>query len=160
LRFRVNFGHIFGHHGRKLLVPREFWLAYQRRMEEKSRTLHPPAIQNLLKKAYTLKERLDGDPALTRLTLAREIHMDPSYLTCILNLTRMAPEIQTFIQSLPPTKTHPLISDRQWTALARIHDHVAQLKAFDVLKATRRRNLTTSDDIESQPVKAPELAGV
>ncbi len=129
----MNFGQIFCHHGRKCIVSPEMWEACQRRMEEKTRTLHPPAIQNLLKKAYRLKARLDGNPGLKRLALAKELGIDPSYMTSILNLTRMAPAIQRYVMGTLPTIHRSPISDRQWMRLARIRDRSAQLLEFKKL---------------------------
>lgn len=70
------------------------------------------AHPRLLKKAYLLKERLESTPGLTRSALARETGMDPSQTTRLLNLTKLAPEIQSYIRGLPPTTHHPVITDR------------------------------------------------
>ena len=156
----MNFGHIFGFHGRKQIVSPEMWEAYQRKMEEKSRTPQPPAIQNLLKKAYRLKERLDSNPDLTRLALAKELGIDPSYMTSILNLIRSAPKIQAYIMAMFPTNNRSPISDRQWMRLARIRDHALQLREFQNLLTACKRNSTTSHDIESRAVQTPDLACV
>jgi hypothetical protein len=134
LNIRLNFGHIFGKHGRKTFATTELWEAYRRRMEARTRTPKPPAIQNLLKKAYRLKQDLDSNPGLTRLAYARKIGMDPSYLNAILNLTRLAVPIQEHILALPPTTSRCAIRDRQWMRLARIRDQKQQVEEFERLK--------------------------
>jgi hypothetical protein len=91
-----------------------------------------------LKKACRLKGRLDANPGLKRLTLAKELGIDPSYMTGILNLIRMAPAIQRYVMGMLPTIHRSPISDRQWMRLARIRDHVDQLDEFERLKNLMR----------------------
>ena len=113
-----------------------------------------------MKKAYRLKARLDGNPSLKRLALAKELGIDPSYMTSILNLIRMAPQIQRYVMGMLPTIHRSPISDRQWMRLARIHDRALQLREFQNLLTTNKRNSTTSRDIESRAAPARKLACV
>ena len=66
--------------------------------------------------------------------MARETEMDPSQLTRLLNLTRLAPEIQSYIRGLPATTHRSVINDRDWHRLARIRNPNLQLKEFERLK--------------------------
>src|SRR5688572_12108471 len=93
LRLRVNFGSIFGKHGRKRLVEPPLLEAYQRQKATETRTLQPPPIQKLLIQAYQLKERL-ASTGLIRSALAEEMSLDPSRITQILNLLNLAPAIR------------------------------------------------------------------
>jgi len=77
---------------------------------------------------------LDTNPGLTRLALAKELDLDPSRITQILNLLNLAPQIQTYIQNLSPIRRHNQIGDRQWMRLARIRDQKLQLDEFERLK--------------------------
>ena len=130
LHIRISFGLIFGNHGRKDLVPPEIWEAYWRRRKKKTRTTRPPAIQRLLLRATQLKQRLDANFGLTRLALAKELDLDPSRITQILNLLSLAPQIQTYIRNLPSNKCRNKIGDGEWMRLARIRDHNLQVEEF------------------------------
>jgi hypothetical protein len=108
----------------------------------------PPAIQNLLKQAYQLNEML-AKAGINRFTLSKNLGLDPSRITQILNLLRLDAKIQDYIRSLPPTKRHDPIGDRQWMRLARIRDLKTQLKEFKaligrptVVPRRQRNNLT------------------
>lgn len=50
-----------------------------------------------------------------------------------LNLLNLAPIIRHYILTLPPTKHHSLIGDRNWMKLARIQHHDLPRKEFDRL---------------------------
>ncbi len=78
---RAPFGQMLERRGRKRFVTTEEWEAHQRLRVSKAPKPKPPAIQDLFPRAYQLKEQLDFNPALSRLTLARELGMDHSQLT-------------------------------------------------------------------------------
>jgi hypothetical protein len=94
----------------------------------------PPPIQELLKKAQDLSDSLARTPGLTRDALAKKVGIDPSYLTRILNLLNLAPEIQRYLLMLPPTQTKGLLVESRLKHLARIRDHQTQLIEFEKLK--------------------------
>lgn len=142
IRDRVPFGVISVAKGRKCLVRPEIRDAHRAKRAAEASKPAPPAIQNLLKRAYELRYRLTKTPGLTRFALAREIDMDPAHLTRFLNLTGLAPRIQRYILALPPTTHHPLIKDREWHALARIRDPDQQLRQFESL-------------LRSKPIRQP-----
>jgi hypothetical protein len=93
----------------------------------------PPPIQGLLQRADELKQQLDTTPGLTRFALAKNLRLDPSRITQILNLLNLAPQIKAYIKKLPPTKSHDPIGDGQWMRLARILDHARQIREFEAL---------------------------
>ncbi len=95
--------------------------------------LKPPAIQTLLAKAYDLQKTLASTPGLTRFALAKRMRVDPTRVSQILNLLKLAPRIQDYIRTLPPTVHHPVISDRDWNRLSRLRDPLEQIKAFEGL---------------------------
>ncbi|MCB4756526.1 MAG: hypothetical protein LHV69_05775 [Elusimicrobia bacterium] len=101
----------------------------QRRWQEPK----PPPIQVMLKQAYHLRARLDATPGLSRARLAKEIGMNPSYLTRILNLLKLAPEIQQYIQELPPSLRKGLITESKLKHVARIPSYAEQLRLFENL---------------------------
>ena len=129
------FGHVNGAKGAEcILFPSdaEKIKRYQRRYKPP----RPLAIQRLLQRALVLKERLDMTPGLTRFALAKHLGLDPSRITQIRNLLNLAPQIQTYIRNLPPTKHHDLISDHHWMRLSRIRNQELQLRKFGHLQRT------------------------
>lgn len=102
----------------------------QRRWQEPK----PPPIQDLLKRAYQFRELLARTPTLTRDALARQVNINPSYLTRVLNLLNLAPEIQRYILSLPPSRTKGLITESRLKHIARMRDHRTQQNEFERLK--------------------------
>ena len=123
--FKGNKGHIL------LLLPLEAETI--RRLQRRDRPPKPPAIRGLLQRGVGLRFELDSRPSLTRSALARELHLDPSRVTQILNLLNLAPEIQDYIRNLSPTKRRSPISDEDWMKLAQLGDRDAQLKEFERL---------------------------
>jgi hypothetical protein len=99
----------------------------------------PPTIQILLKKAYGLKSRLEESPKLTRAALAKEEGIDASFLSRILNLLKLAPEIQSHILKMPPSDIQSPISERRLQHLARNPDCAKQLEEFNRIKALTGR---------------------
>ncbi len=94
----------------------------------------------MLKQAYELGLRLDQTPGLTRTALANELGMNPTYLTRLLNLLNLAPEIQLHILSLSPSQTKGPITESRIKHLARITDPHLQLKEFEALKCLPARS--------------------
>lgn len=134
-----SFGQVNGAKGvRLILTPTEVETvrSRQRRWQEAK----PPPIQIMLKQAYELGLRLDQTPGLTRTALANELAMNPSYLTRLLNLLNLAPEIQRYILSLPPNQTKGPITESRIKHLARIADPHLQLKEFEALKSLPARS--------------------
>lgn len=128
------FGHANGPRGRKRLLPPEDAEIAQQRLR-KNRPPRTLAIQRLLERAHQLKQHLDESPGLTRLALAKELGLDPSRVSQILNLLNLAPEIQAYIKDLPPTNQLESIGDRKWMRIARIRDQNLQIDEFKRLKA-------------------------
>lgn len=104
--------------------------ARQRRWQEPQ----PPPIQLMVKHAYQLKMRLDSEPTLNRARLAREVGINPSYLTRLLNLLNLAPEIQEYIMALPPSRTKGPITESRLKSIARLSDYEVQLERFEEMK--------------------------
>lgn len=98
-----------------------------------------PTIQLLLKRAYMLNRRLEENPGMRRAALAAEEGLDPSFLTRILNLLKLAPEIQNFILMMPASEFRSPISERRVQRLARNPDRSFQITEFKKLKALSGR---------------------
>jgi hypothetical protein len=135
------FGHASGARGRKRMLPPELALATQQRLA-RLKPPKTPAIQTLLQRAYQLKTRLADESGMTRSQLARHLGLDPSRVTQILNLMKLAPKIQRYIKTLAPTKHHSLIGDEEWMRLARLPDHMSQMTEFERLLAVDTKNFT------------------
>ena len=107
----------------------------------------PPSIQILLQKAQQLKERLSKEPSLTRDALAKELGMAPSYLTRILNLLNLAPEIRQHILAMPPAVQLGSITETRLCPLARSPDWRYQLEEFRKLlfRPARIRKTRTTE---------------
>ncbi len=99
----------------------------------------PPTIQVLLKQAHELQARLDSDPNLKRAELAKEIGVNPSYLTRVLHLLSLAPAIRDYILQMRPSIYPGPITENRIRFLARHPDHGYQIKEFDRLKNMRPR---------------------
>lgn len=140
---RAPFGQIPERRGRKRFVTPEEWEAHQHRRALKAPKPKPPPIQALLRTAYHFKERLDSTPGLNRLALARDLGMDPSQLTRILNLLNLAPKIQTCIWGLKPTIHKSPIKDRDWHRLARIRDLTLQFQEFEYVLHVAKSKITS-----------------
>jgi hypothetical protein len=121
----------------RILFPPEAEAARNR--QRRYQPPRPPPIQRLLQRAYELKRRLDTTPGLTRFALAKDLRLDPSRITQILNLLNLAPQIQAYIRKLPLTKCHDPIGDRRWLRTARIQDHNVQIKRLHWLLAQGRK---------------------
>jgi len=101
--------------------------------------LLPPTIQVLLKQARELQVRLDTDPFEKRGELAKKIGMNPSYLTRVLHLLNLAPEIQDYILQMRPSIYPGPITENRIRFLARNPDHQYQLKEFNRLRDLKPR---------------------
>jgi len=69
-----------------------------------------------------------ANAGINRFTLSKNLGLDPSRITQILNLLRLDAKIQDYIRGLPPSKHHDPIGDHQWMRLARIRESKSQLK--------------------------------
>lgn len=76
---------------------------------------------------------------MRRVALAAEEGLDPSFLTRILNLLKLAPEIQSYILKMPTSDIQSPISERRIQRLARNPDRAFQIREFDKLKALSGR---------------------
>ncbi|MBI4055559.1 MAG: hypothetical protein HY402_05430 [Elusimicrobia bacterium] len=92
-----SFGLVLGRDGRKCLLSEAKYRA--RQFQHHS---GPYGIQNHLKQAYQLKERLEATPGLSHVALARELGVSRFGLIQTLSLAKLSPEIQRFILALPP----------------------------------------------------------
>lgn len=92
-----------------------------------------PMIQVLLQQSGEYQARLAASPGLTRDALAKEVGLNPSYLTRILNLLRLAPEIQDHIRAMQPTVKIGRVTESRLKEIARIGDHGEQIRKFQRL---------------------------
>lgn len=76
---------------------------------------------------------------MSRAALAAEEGLDPSFLTRILNLLKLAPEIQNYILKMPPSDIQSPLSERRIQPLARNSDRSFQVREFNKLKALTGR---------------------
>src|SRR3989338_7554578 len=120
-----------GAHGKhRLLFGNALWEACRK---EHEKAPQPPQIQRIFQQAYDLKARLDSSPGLTQSSLARALGINRVRVTQILNLLRLAPEIQQQILALPPSSTRGPITECRIKHIARISDHQIQLNAYHKL---------------------------
>lgn len=98
-----------------------------------------PTIQKLLIQARGLKAQLDENPFLKRNALAKEIGMNPSYLTRVLRLAELAPEIQDYIMNLEPGIYPGPITESRIRFLARNPDPAHQVEEFHCLRQKKSR---------------------
>lgn len=117
----------------KILVPEEAQAI--KSGQRRYKLPQPPAVQILLKQAYEIQNRLETTPGLTRDAIAKQLGISPSYLTRILNLVKLAPGIQDYIQSMPPSTKQGPIHENSLKTLARNPDPKAQMSQFERLLA-------------------------
>lgn len=128
-----GFGQVNGTKGVRLIMgpaEAETVRSRQKRWQEPK----PPPIQVMLQQAFRLKARLDATPGLTRDALAREVGINPSYLSRLLNLLNLAPEIKRFILALPLSQTKGPITESRIKQVARIENHTNQIREFNRIK--------------------------
>jgi AraC-like DNA-binding protein len=138
LRDHVDFMGVNGAKGRKQILSPEEGIAARKR-QRRYREPKTPFIQTLLKLAYTLKVRLNKSPGLTRDALAKQVRINPSYLTRMLNLLNLAPGIQQHILSMPPETNRGPLTECRMKFIARMTNHKDQLQAFNELLKTPAR---------------------
>ncbi|MCG3205534.1 MAG: hypothetical protein KCHDKBKB_02256 [Elusimicrobia bacterium] len=117
--------------------------SHQRRYKQ-TPTPQPPSIQILLKSAYRFKRRLEENPKLTRARLAREEGINASYLSRILNLLKLVPEIQSHILKMAPSVIQSPISERKLQHLARNLNRLQQLEEFNRIKTLTGRAMISA----------------
>ncbi len=130
-----EFRRVNGKKGARLILPvaeGEAMMKRQRRYKQPK----PPPIQIMLSQAHYMKFLMEKKPNLTRAGLAREFEVTPSYLTRILNLLNLAPEIQKYIQDLPPSLRKGQITESKVKHIARMADHAEQMRFFEDVKFT------------------------
>ncbi|MBI4397279.1 MAG: hypothetical protein HY548_09300 [Elusimicrobia bacterium] len=124
-----NFGQVWGSRGQKTLLFED-----QLEDHQATRAPKPPPIQTYLKLAYDLKNRLEDDPRLTHAVLGQELGLSRYEIIRTINLTKLAPEIQEHILSMPPTQRRRLPLNKK--ALRRIASNPnlqAQIQQFQHL---------------------------
>lgn len=100
--------------------------------------LHPPPaqpgqprIREFLARAIEWQSRLQTDPAMTQTALAKEAGVSRVRVVHILNLLRLAPEIQRYILAMPPaTAKRALVTENRLRSLIGIQDQELQVKKF------------------------------
>lgn len=100
--------------------------------------LHPPAgeagqprVKELLARAFEWQARLQAERGLTQVSLAKELGMNRVRVTQIMNLLRLAPEIQEYILAMPPTASkRGLITENWLRRLIQISDRQIQVQQF------------------------------
>ena len=139
LRDITPFGQINGKRGHKqILFPQEADAIIESRTPQPK----PPYAQTLLKQAHEFKKRLGSSPGMTQTSLARELGISRVRVTQIINLLRLAPEIQKYILVLPPSSTRGPITEYSLRHLAAIRDHRLQILEF-------KRRLITHNNVPS-----------
>lgn len=135
LIFTFLFGEIVGPNGKDTILDEidyNAWVAQRRP--------RPPAIQTDLLKAHAVKDRLSNTPGLNQTALARELGIDRTSLIRTLNLTRLAPAIQDYINQLEPDTRRCPLTKKHLRFVATIADPEAQKEQFkkliDSLQAT------------------------
>lgn len=103
---------VVGAHGKKRLLFGQGLQDARKAREGRQRAPKSPRIQELLRQAYTLRDRLVANPGLTRTALAKELGMTPSYLTRILRLLDLPQKFQDRILALPPMAGRAPLSER------------------------------------------------
>ena len=116
----------------RLLFGNALWEACRK---EHEKAPQPPRIQRIFQQAYNLKSRLDSTPGLSQSSLARELGINRVRVTQILNLLRLAPEIQRQILALPPSTTRGPITEYSLRRLVCDPNHENQLREFEQLLA-------------------------
>jgi len=86
-----------------------------------------------------MTKRLEEDHQLTQKTLAQEIGVAGSFVGRILNLLKLAPDIQAEILKLPPTIWAGPINEFRLGRIARLDDHVEQRREFRKVAALKPR---------------------
>jgi len=147
-----SFGQVWGSRGQKALLFADQLKAYQAERESK-----PPPIQLYLKQAREMKKRLDSDPTLTHNALATELGVTRFEIIRTLNLLKLAPEVQEFILSLPPTTTRRFPISKRSLRSVSTRNPARQLREFQRLipsqPITFKNNLSHFLESESLPLQ-------
>ena len=127
-----------GKKGARLILPVAEAQAVMKR-QRRYKQPRPPPIQIMLSQAHYMKFLMEKKPSLTRSKLAKEFEVTPSYVTRIMNLLNLAPEIQRYIQELPPSLRKGAITESKLKHVARIPSHVEQMRLFEKMKVLKPR---------------------
>ncbi|OGR90478.1 MAG: hypothetical protein A2992_07435 [Elusimicrobia bacterium RIFCSPLOWO2_01_FULL_59_12] len=111
-----------------LVSPQEATLI--RSKQRRYRPLREPSIKRMLQLGVRLGFELLQDPKLSRVALAKRHRLEPTVLTRLLHLTKLAPEIQEYIRAMPATQRAGPITLGRLVPLARSPDHSHQLEEF------------------------------
>ena len=130
LLFEFVFGVLNVRKGEKHILLQDEYLAVCR---ARIRSPKVSSARTCLELAVEWQKRLKSNPGLTRTGLAREVRIDASRLTQILNLLNLAPEIRRHVLSLPASPKRSPVTERNLRPFARLRDHRAQVLAFNRL---------------------------
>lgn len=106
----------------------------------------------LLKLAYEFQKKLKGDPNLSQADLACEFGVSRARITQIMNLLRLAPNIQGYILKMAPVKGGNGLVERHLRLLCRIRDTKVQQAVFGHL---RERSFRRPKGAVSTPSNEP-----
>ncbi|MBI5243367.1 MAG: hypothetical protein HY922_06720 [Elusimicrobia bacterium] len=104
---------VLGPHGKKRLLFGQGLQDARKAREGRRRAPKAPRVQEQLRQAYALRDRLAASPGLTQDALARELDITASYLGRILRLLDLPREFQDRILALPHMARRPPVSERR-----------------------------------------------
>jgi uncharacterized protein YjiS (DUF1127 family) len=81
-------------------------------------------------KALVYKEMLDKGIANSKANLARKEGVTRARVTQILNLTKLAPEIQNYLMTIEDRKDLKILTERRLRKIANIKNHQLQIRRF------------------------------
>jgi len=97
--------------------------AKARRPAKPPRQPRTPRVVELLRKAQEWRRQLDDDEIGSQAEIARCEGITRARVTQVMALSRLAPEIQQHILSLPETACRSAITERALRPIAQIGDH-------------------------------------
>jgi site-specific DNA recombinase len=107
---------------------------------EEVKPLHSPTgearqlrIKELMTRALEWQARLHAQPRLTQTSIAKETGLNRVRVTQILNLLRLAPEIQQYILAMLPTTANRVLTENRLRSLVGIQDQHLQVQRFKTL---------------------------
>jgi hypothetical protein len=89
-----------------------------------------PRIVELLRKAIEWRRQIDAGEVQNKAEIARREGITRARVTQVMELLRLAPEIQEKILTMPPTVHRRLVSERMLRPIGAITDHLEQLREF------------------------------
>jgi transcriptional regulator with XRE-family HTH domain len=92
-----------------------------------------PAVV-LLEKAGKYAEMLKKREVKSQAELARKTGVNKARITQIMNLLKLAPEIQDYLKSLTDPLQIQYFTEKRLRPITKIEDHQEQIRKFDELK--------------------------